>query len=145
MFIGAGSGSTGGGIKLTTFIILLVATRAFLRQQHNPVLFGRSIDASLTLRALAITIIALFFVVTGTFLLTLTEHANFLDLAFEVVSAASTTGLSRGVTSGLSISGQCVIMVLMLVGRVGPLTLAFTLANTRGAGVTYPAGRVNIG
>ena len=99
MFIGAGSGSTGGGIKLTTFIILLIATRAFLRQQHNPVLFGRSIDASLTLRALAITIIALFFVVTGTFLLTLTEHASFLDLAFEVVSAASTTGLSRGVTS----------------------------------------------
>ena len=145
MFIGAGSGSTGGGIKLTTFIILLIATRAFLRQQHNPVLFGRSIDASLTLRALAITIIALFFVVTGTFLLTLTEHASFLDLAFEVVSAASTTGLSRGVTSTLSFSGQWIVMILMLVGRVGPLTLAFTLANSRGAGVTYPAGRVNIG
>ena len=145
MFIGAGSGSTGGGIKLTTFIILLIATRAFLRQQHNPVLFGRSIDASLTLRALAITIIALFFVVTGTFLLTLTEQASFLDLAFEVVSAASTTGLSRGVTSTLSFSGQWVVMILMLVGRVGPLTLAFTLANSRGAGVTYPAGRVNIG
>lgn len=119
MFIGAGSGSTGGGIKLTTFIILLIATRAFLRQQHNPVLFGRSIDASLTLRALAITIIALFFVVTGTFLLTLTEHASFLDLAFEVVSAASTTGLSRGVTSTLSFSGQWIVMILMLVGRVG--------------------------
>ena len=82
---------------------------------------------------------------TGTFLLTLTEHASFLDLAFEVVSAASTTGLSRGVTSTLSFSGQWIVMILMLVGRVGPLTLAFTLANSRGAGVTYPAGRVNIG
>lgn len=145
MFIGAGSGSTGGGIKLTTFIILLVATRAFLRQQHNPVLFGRSIDASMTLRALAITIIALFFVMTGTFLLMLTEHGSFLDLAFEVVSAASTTGLSRGITPTLSVGGQWIVMVLMLIGRVGPLTLAFTLANPRGADVAYPSGRVNIG
>jgi trk system potassium uptake protein TrkH len=145
MFIGAGSGSTGGGIKLTTFIVLLVSTRAFLRQQHRPVLFGRSIDASLTLRALAVTMIAVLCVITGTFLLMLTEDAGFLDLAFEVVSAASTTGLSRGVTPNLSTAGQCIVMTLMLIGRVGPLTLAFTLANSRGAEIEYPAGRVNIG
>ncbi len=145
MFIGAGSGSTGGGIKLTTFIVLLVATRAFLRQQRNPVVFGRSIGASMTLRALAVTVMALLCVVTGTFVLTLTENAGFLDLAFEVVSAASTTGLSRGVTPTLSTAGQCVVMILMLIGRVGPLTLAFTLAHPRGAEIEYPAGRVNIG
>lgn len=145
MFIGAGSGSTGGGIKLTTFIILLVATRAFLRQHQNPVLFGRSIEAGMALRALAIAMIALLCVLAGIFVLMLTEEGNFLDLAFEVVSAASTTGLSRGVTPTLSIAGQCTIMVLMLIGRVGPLTLAFTLANPRGASIAYPAGRVNIG
>ena len=145
MFIGAGSGSTGGGIKLTTFIVLLVATRTFLRQQRNPVLFGRSIDASMILRALAVTVMALFCVILGTFILMLTENRPFLDLAFEVVSAASTTGLSRNVTPTLSMSGQCVIMLLMLIGRVGPLTLAFTLANPQGADIQYPGGRVNIG
>lgn len=79
------------------------------------------------------------------FIMMLSEDGNFLDLAFEVVSAASTTGLSRGVTPTLSIAGQCTVMVLMLIGRVGPLTLAFTLANPRGASIAYPAGRVNIG
>jgi trk system potassium uptake protein TrkH len=145
MFIGAGSGSTGGGIKLTTFIVLLVATRTFLRQHRNPVLFGRSIEAGMILRALAVTVMALFCVITGTFILMLTEDRQFLDLAFEVVSAASTTGLSRNVTPTLSTSGQCVVMVLMLIGRVGPLTLAFTLANPQGADIQYPGGRVNIG
>lgn len=145
MFIGAGSGSTGGGIKLTTFIVLLVATRAFLLQQQRPVLYGRSIDPALTLRALAVTVIALLCVIAGTFLLMLSENAPFLDIAFEVVSAASTTGLSRGLTPALSPIGQSVIMLLMLVGRVGPLTLAFTLANQRRPEIEYPAGRVNIG
>jgi len=77
--------------------------------------------------------------------LMLSETGNFLDLAFEVVSASTTTGLSRGVTPTLSTFGQCVVMVLMLIGRVGPLTLAFTLANPRGAQIQYPSGRVNIG
>jgi trk system potassium uptake protein TrkH len=145
MFIGAGSGSTGGGIKLTTFIILLVATRAFLRQQQHPAMFGRSIDPGMIVRALAVAIMAVLCVAAGTFVLMLTEDGHFLDLAFEAVSAASTTGLSRGVTPGLSIAGQCTVMLLMLIGRVGPLTLAFTLANPRGSAITYPAGRVNIG
>lgn len=145
MFIGAGSGSTGGGIKLTTFIILLVATRAFLRQQKTPVVLGRSIEASMIVRALAITFIAVLCVVAGTFILMLTEDGLFIDLAFEVISAVSTTGLSRGVTPGLSIAGQCTMMVLMLIGRVGPLTLAFMLANPRGRAIEYPTGRVNIG
>lgn len=145
MFIGAGSGSTGGGIKLTTFIVLLVATRAFLRQERNPVLFGRSIDPSMIFRALAITVIALLCMAAGLFGLMLTENGNFLDLAFEVVSASTTTGLSRGVTPTLSVGGQCIVMLLMLMGRVGPLTLAFTLANPHGAQIVYPAGRVNIG
>lgn len=145
MFIGAGSGSTGGGIKLTTFVVLLVATRTFLRQQRNPVLFGRSIESGMILRALAVTVMALFCVITGTFLLVLTENKPFLDLAFEAVSAASTTGLSRDVTPTLSLAGQFIVMTLMLIGRVGPLTLAFTLANPRRADIEYPSGRVNIG
>ncbi|HEY0489834.1 MAG TPA: TrkH family potassium uptake protein [Telluria sp.] len=145
MFIGGGSGSTASGIKLSTFVVLVLATRSFLRADHRPVIFGRSIDSTLIVRALAISTISLFCVVIGTFLLSITEQAAFLDLAFEAVSAFATTGLSRGITASLSGPGQAVIMLLMLVGRVGPLTLAFTLASRRRAAIQYPDGRVNIG
>jgi trk system potassium uptake protein TrkH len=145
MFIGGGSGSTASGIKLSTFIVMLLATRAFLRSQERPVVFGRSIDSATILKAMAISIISLFCVVLGTFLLTITESGMFIDLAFEAVSAFSTAGLSRGVTSNLTVPGQVVIMVLMLIGRVGPLTLAFTLATRRHAAIQYPPGQVNIG
>lgn len=145
MFIGGGSGSTAGGIKLTTFIILLLATRAFLLQYDRPVVSGRSIAPDTVLKALAIIMIGLLCVITATFLLAMTESLDFLDLAFEAVSAASTAGLSRGITADLSAAGQIVIMVLMLVGRIGPLTLAFTLATPRGTRIQYPAGQVNIG
>lgn len=145
MFIGGGSGSTASGIKLSTFIVMLFATRAFLRAEERPVVFGRSLDPATILKAMAISIISLFCVIIGTFLLTITESGSFVDLAFEVVSAFGTVGLSRGVTANLTMPGQIVIMVLMLIGRVGPLTLAFTLANRRRAAIQYPSGQVNIG
>ncbi|MFZ3289963.1 MAG: TrkH family potassium uptake protein [Telluria sp.] len=145
MFIGGGSGSTASGIKLSTFIVMLVATRAFLKGQERPVIFGRSLDPPTVLKAMAISIMSLFCVVLATFLLTITESASFLDLAFEAVSAFGTVGLTRGVTATLTLPGQCVIMVLMLIGRVGPLTLAFTLANRQRAPIEYPTGAVNIG
>lgn len=145
MFIGGGSGSTASGIKLSTFIVLLLATKAFLKEQERPVIFGRSISPNAILKALAITVIGLFCVVTGAFLLTVTENQGFLDLAFEAVSAFGTVGLSRGVTPNLSTAGQLVIILLMLVGRVGPLTLAFTLANVRRERIQYPSGQVCVG
>jgi trk system potassium uptake protein TrkH len=109
------------------------------------VAFGRSIEPNTVLKALAIIMIGLLCVITGTFLLAMIEPLKFLDLAFEAVSAFGTVGLSRGITGELSVAGQCVIIVLMLTGRVGPLTLAFTLARPRGTRIQYPAGQVNIG
>jgi len=145
MFIGAGSGSTGGGIKLTSFIVLLLATRAFVRQHAHAVVFGRSIDQTMVMKALAITVTAFFLVLLSTLLLAAFEPLPLLDLAFEVVSAATTSGLSRGATGELSVAGQSLIMLLMLAGRIGPLTLAFTLAAPQGTRVQYPSGQVNIG
>lgn len=145
MFIGGGSGSTASGIKLSTFIVLAFSTRAFLLSQERPVIFGRSLDSATMLKALAISIISLFCVVIGTFVLTITESAAYFDLVFEVMSAFGTVGLSRGITANLSGAGQMVIMVLMLIGRVGPLTLAFTLANRHRAAIQYPPGQVNVG
>jgi trk system potassium uptake protein len=145
MFIGGGSGSTAGGIKLSTFIVVLLATWAFLRKKERPVVFGRSIQLDIIRKALAIIVISLLCVTTGIFLLTITETANFLDLAFEGVSAAATVGLSRGITADLSLAGQAIIVILMVIGRVGPLTIAFTLANTSGESIQYPRGQVSIG
>lgn len=145
MFIGGGSGSTAGGIKLSTFIVALLATWTFLRGRERPVVFRRSIQLDTIRKSLAIIVISLLCVSTGILLLTITEKASFLDLTFEAVSAAATVGLSRGITAGLSDIGQCIISVLMLIGRVGPLTIAFMLANTRGESIQYPAGQVNIG
>lgn len=145
MFIGAGSGSTASGIKLSTFIVLLATTRAFLRGDERPVIFGRSLHSAVILKAMSITIISLFSVITAVFLLTITEKHSFLDLAFEAVSAFGTVGLSRGVTPTLTLPGQTVIMVLMLIGRVGPLTLAFTIANRPHALIEYPAGKITVG
>ncbi|ARO87868.1 Ktr system potassium transporter B [Nitrosospira lacus] len=145
MFIGGGSGSTAGGIKLSTFIVVLLATWAFLRGQERPVVFGRGIQLDIIRKSLAIIVISLLCVSTGIFLLTVTEGGNFLDVAFEAVSAAGTVGLSRGITADLSVAGQIIIIVLMLIGRVGPLTIAFTLAHTRGESIQYPAGQMNIG
>lgn len=146
MFIGGGSGSTGGGIKLSTFIILLLATRSFFWRQERPVIFGRSISQAVVIKSLAITIVSLFFAMTGTFLLVLAEPSYpFLDLAFEAVSAAATVGLSRGVTPNLSEAGMLILIVLMLIGRVGPLTLVFLIAHKRGDRIRYPEGQVNVG
>lgn len=146
MFIGGGSGSTGGGIKLSTFIVLLIATRTFFWRQERPVIFGRSISQAVVIKSLAITVVYLFIVMTGTFLLVLLEPTyEFLDLAFEAVSAAATVGLSRGVTAGLSDAGLLILVTLMLIGRVGPLTLVFLIAHKRGDRIRYPEGQVNVG
>ncbi|WON73719.1 TrkH family potassium uptake protein [Nitrosospira sp. Is2] len=145
MLIGGGSGSTAGGIKLSTFLVVLLTTWAFLRKQERPVVFGRSIQLDIIRKSLAIIVISLLCVTTGIFLLTITETAAFLDLAFEGVSAAATVGLSRGITADLSLAGQAIIVILMVIGRVGPLTIAFTLATTRGESIQYPSGQVSIG
>lgn len=146
MFIGGGSGSTAGGIKLSTFIVLLLATRTFFWRQERPVIFGRSISQAVVIKSLTITVVYLFIVMTGTFLLVVAEpHYDFLDLAFEAISAAATVGLSRGVTGGLSDIGLLILATLMLIGRVGPLTLVFMIAHRRGDRIRYPEGQVNVG
>ncbi|HEY4541795.1 MAG TPA: potassium transporter TrkG, partial [Noviherbaspirillum sp.] len=145
MFIGSGAGSTGGGIKVTTFIVMVLTVRAFLLGQERPVIFGRSLDYGIIIRALTVSIMSLFAVVVGTFILTITESGNFIDIAFEVTSAAATVGLSRGLTSELTPVGQAVAIILMTLGRAGPLALAFMLVHRYASRIQYPSGQVNLG
>ncbi|AWK89241.1 Ktr system potassium transporter B (plasmid) [Azospirillum thermophilum] len=145
MLIGGGSTSTAGGIKVTTFLLLLLATLAFLRRQPVPQAFGRSIAMQEVVKVLAITAISLLVVLTGIFLLTLTHEEPFLDLAFEIASAFSTTGLSRGTTARLDGFGYLVVGLVMFIGRIGPLGLAFLLAAPTPARIRHPEGRLFTG
>ena len=145
MIVGAGPTSTGGGIKVTTIFVLLIATIAFFRRQTELHAFGRSIGLDDALKVMALTAISLIVVFTGVFLLTLTHQGHFIDVAFEVASAFGTVGLSRGETASLDAFGRAVIMVLMFIGRVGPLTLGFFLATQAVPRVRYPPGQVFLG
>lgn len=145
MFIGGGTASTAGGIKVTTFVVLILATVAFLQRRPLPTAFSRSVHQEELTKVLALTVMGVLLAMLGVFLLSVGHHQQFLDVAFEAVSALGTVGLSRGITAELDGFGRAVIMVLMFVGRVGPLALGFLLATSAQRHVRYPKGRVYFG
>lgn len=145
MLIGGGPTSTAGGIKVTTFVVMIIATVAFFRRQQQLRAFGRSIALDQVLKVMALTAISVILVFVGIFLLAASHDGHFLDITFEVASAFGTVGLSRGNTGGLSEFGRAVIIIIMFLGRVGPLTLGFFLATRVAPRVRYPEGKVNLG
>jgi len=145
MLIGGGSTSTAGGIKVTTFIVLLLATVAFFKRRSSLNAFGRSLGHEEVMRVLALTVLSLLLVMVSTFAISITHDGEFLDLAFEVASAFGTVGLSRGATAELDGVGRIAIMLLMFIGRVGPLTLGFFLATRIPPRVSYPSSRIFLG
>ncbi|HET7578362.1 MAG TPA: TrkH family potassium uptake protein [Bacillales bacterium] len=145
MFVGGGSTSTAGGIKVTTFIALLMSVAKILRGEKDAVAFGRTIKDSIFMKAFALVVASLTFIFIAIFILTLTENASFIHIAFEVVSAFGTVGLSAGLTAHLSVAGQIVIMFMMFIGKLGPLTLVFSLAAPEVKKIRYPEGKLFIG
>lgn len=147
MFIGASPGSTGGGIKTTTFAILMGAVKAQIRGREDVTFFGRRMDYTIIYKSLTVTLIALFLIIFVTMVLTVTEPGkDFLMLFFETVSAFATVGLSMGLTPELSPLGKILITFTMFAGRIGPMTLAFAVAKKRKEDhYRYPAGKVMIG
>lgn len=145
MLVGGGPSSTAGGIKVTTLIVLALATLAFFRRQERLHIFGRSLGVAEVMKVLALTALSLFLIFIGLFLASLTYKGEFIDLLFEVCSAFGTVGLSRGSTGELDTLGRAVIIVIMFVGRIGPLTLAFSLATQTTPKVRYPEGKVFLG
>ena len=145
MFVGGAPGGTAGGIKVTTFSVLLANVRALLRGDSQVLVFGRAVDEQNVREALALALLAGMAVILGLGILLVVEDASFLDLGFETVSALGTTGLSTGVTAGLSDAGRWVIIVLMFVGRVGPLTAALAVAAQTRSHTQRPRQRVPVG
>ena len=146
MFIGAGSGGTAGGIKINTMAVIGASLRAFLKGEKHARLGNYSVSPDRVSRSIIILLFGLFSVLIGTFVLSLTEQAPFLSLFFEATSAFGTVGLSAGVTAGLSTVGKIMIIVLMYLGRLGPLTIlsAASRKNPK-VKIEYPMGDISVG
>lgn len=146
MFIGGGSASTAGGIKVTTFALLLVVLYAEFRGEQSVVAFGRRIPERVYRQALTVALVSVAVVVTSTLVLVEMTRAPLDMVLFEVVSSFATVGLSSGLLVTLPDSGQVILALLMFLGRLGPITLGAALAlRERSRLYEYPEGRPIIG
>ncbi|EGR4062161.1 TrkH family potassium uptake protein [Vibrio cholerae] len=145
MFIGGGSLSTASGIKVVTFMVLILSTYAYLRRDEQIHVFKREIAKDTISKALALTMISVVVTWLAIFALLLTENAPMIDVVFEAVSALGTVGLSRGLTGQLSASGELIIIFMMYMGRLGPLTLAYFLASPRQKKLRFAETKLAIG
>lgn len=145
MFIGASPGSTGGGIKTTTFFALLQGVKSSATNTSEKA-FHYSLPRDAFRKAAVITLIALGMVIAGTFLMLLMDPGlSFLDANFEIISAFATVGLSTGITPSLSVGSKILSIIIMYCGRLGPMTIATLWNFTNGESVFYPTGNISIG
>ncbi len=145
MFIGGSPGSTSGGIKITTFVILIVAVVSLFRNKNDVEIWHRRLSGKTVNRALAITFLASMLIFIDVFILSCL-HSNFMPILFEVVSAASTVGLSLGLTQELGVIGKLVIIATMFIGRLGPITIGYALTyGPKQPNIRYPKGEIMIG
>ena len=146
MFIGGGSLSTAGGIKVGTFIIVILSVITFLRRSEELRVFNHSVSKVTSFKAFAVVSITGILIFLGLFtLLILEPNKEFLDLLFEAVSAACTVGLSRGITSELQPASLIALILLMFAGRLGPLTLAYLIATPKKSRLKHPPADIQIG
>ena len=148
MFIGASPGSTGGGVKTTTFAVLLQSVTATLKGRQDVEFFERTVPAQTVVKSIAIFIICLIVVSIGVLVMVRVEpDKSFLSLLFEVISSFGTVGLTLGITPFLSTLGKLCIITMMYLGRVGPLTLVLAVGSRVAlpGKVEYPEGKVLIG
>jgi len=146
MFIGASPGSTGGGIKTSTFATLFLTVRSMTQGKNRVEVFHRTIPPLVVYQALCVVILALGWIAFSTLFLAITQNAPFIDIAFEELSAFGTVGLSRGLTPHLTTAGRVVIILSVVVGRIGPLTLALAMGGGRMRELyKYPEERIMVG
>lgn len=148
MFIGGSPGSTAGGVKTTTLAILVQSIISTLKGDKNVMMFDRKIAGPVVVRATALMFISIVVSTAFIFIMMKIEpNQNFLPLFFEVLSAGGTVGLTLGVTPFLTVAGKLAISFLMLIGRIGPLTLILAIGERQkySGKLDYPDGRIMIG
>ncbi|MGB2862645.1 MAG: potassium transporter TrkG [Sedimentisphaerales bacterium] len=149
MFIGGSPGSTAGGIKTVTLAVIVMAAIAALRKRQEVEMFRRSVRVVVVGRAVTVTLLFVAVLFVGTLALSITENSNYFtmsDVMFEAASALGTVGLTTGITSLLTTAGKLIIIAMMLIGRLGPLTLLAALTfNLKPARYNYPQEAVIVG
>jgi len=154
MFIGGGSGSAAGGIKVSTAAVLWLTVMTMVKGREETVVWGRAIPIRVVREAVSIFAMSLLCIVLIFGGLLVAEQGNLLqnegvtafDLLFETVSAFGTVGLSTGVTAGLSPVGKVLVTVCMFIGRLGPLTLALVIGRRKlGQAISFPEEEVLVG
>lgn len=150
MFIGASPGSTGGGIKTTTFASIILCIRSILTGRQDVTAFERTISANTVRRAFGLTFISFFWITIVVLLLLVTEKASLMQILFETVSAFGTVGLTDGLTPSLTSFGKVAIMLTMYFGRIGLITflLSVILKSKKSEALTnikYPEEKIMIG
>ena len=145
MFIGASPTSTGGGIKTTTFLVVLVSLYSYF-STNKPSLFRRTLAKDILYKAFIILTTGITFIFLSLFLLCIFQpNIAFKDLLFEVFSAFGTVGLSTGITSSLSLVGKYIIIATMFIGRLGPLTIASLWMYKKTSHISYAEESVTLG
>lgn len=149
MFVGGSPGSTAGGIKTVTLAVIIMTTIAALRKRREVELFRRSVRVVVVGRAVTVTLLFITVLFSGTLALSITENSNCFtmsDIMFEAASALGTVGLTTGITPLLTTAGKLIIIAMMLIGRLGPLTLLAALTfNLKPARYNYPQEAVIVG
>ncbi|MBS3994126.1 MAG: potassium transporter [Bacteroidetes bacterium] len=147
MFIGASPGSTGGGIKTTTFFVAIVSFIKVIRGDSSTVIFNKHITHTVILKAFSIIFMYIIIIILATVLLLYRyPQLQFHHLVFEVVSATGTVGLSVGISSEIASFGKIVLICCMFIGRIGPVSLAMIKSNKEfKPRILYPQEKINLG
>ncbi len=145
MFIGASPGSTGGGIKTSTLFVLIQGIKSAATNKSEKA-FRYAVPSDAFRKAAVITLIALGVVITGSYLMVIMEpDISLMDALFEITSAFGTVGLSTGITTGLCDGSKLLSIIIMYIGRLGPLTIASLWYFAKGERASYPDGNIAIG
>lgn len=147
MFIGGASGSTAGGLKVTTFGVLVFTVISVLKGREETEAFGRKFSKETVYKAFTLLSVCIMLVLTVTTILTITEpDKSFINLLYEATSAFGTVGLTAGVTQDITSISKVVILLTMYCGRVGPLTVILAVVNKRKKSrIKYPEAKILIG
>ncbi|MFD2761995.1 TrkH family potassium uptake protein [Lentibacillus juripiscarius] len=146
MIIGASPSSAGGGIRTTTFALVVIFIITYARGKGNIRIFNREVHEEDLMKAVTVTLMAIIFVLTATIILSIVEPFDLAQILFEVASAFGTVGLSLGITGDLSSFSKIIIMILMFIGRIGILTFLFIFKSNKKEGkYHYPKEKIIIG
>lgn len=146
MYVGAPAGGTGGGVKSTTFGVLISSIFAVVSMREEPILFNKRITIKIRAKAFAICTLALLVIITDVLILSAIEKASYIDIVYETFSAFGTVGLSTGITPSLSIAGKFILCATMLIGRIGPLVIGYSVwGRKKTVPIKYPQGIFMVG